>query len=423
LSVLNKIFKSGQAFAWAIQLVAFSIPILKLGLQIPILILIVVWVFTPKQNLNKVFWPILVFSGIYLFHAIGLLYTSNIGRGLEDMEQKLSLLLFPIIVGTAVPMNRPAYRKTMGAFVLGTFVAVAISFITSWLDFRETSNPMEFYMKFFSPIQHPSYLAMYMNMAIFILIYNTFKRSLSRATEFFYWLLAAFLAMSLIFPASKMGLLMFLVLIISMVFVSYKLGKLFSRQSLYMALIAGFFVIFYSQDPIAQARVGTAIAVTSEEAQVKQKETRSEVESNTARFLVWSVALDGIQEHPMGVGTGATLDYLVPEYAERGYEGLAEIRLNPHNTYLELALEVGVIATIWFVFSLLFPVRMILIDQNWIYGFFILNVSLNFMVESMLEGQSGVVFFAFFNAVFFFHSKLVRDENKERVLNKNRFEI
>jgi len=413
LNVLKKIFQSGQAFAWAIQLVAFSIPILKMGLQIPILILIIVWIFSPKQNLKKVIWPILVFSGIYLFHALGLIYSSNLDAGLTDMIQKLSLLLFPVMVGTAVPMDRQDYRNTMGAFVIGTVAATLIGYGTSWVSYSQTNDLDAFYMSDFSPFHHPSYLAMYMNMAIFILVFNTYKRKLSRGMEFIYWLGVLFLSLSLIFPASKMGLLTFVILVISIVFVASKLKKIVSRQSFLLLATSVLFVLFYLNDPIAKSRVERAISVTKDKAEDNMDKERSQVESSTARLLVWGVALDEIQKHPLGVGTGDTQELLVEKYLERGYEEIAEMRLNPHNTYLELALEVGIIALIWFVFSLVFPLRMILLDQNWIYGFFILNVSLNFMVESMLEGQSGVVFFAYFNAVFFFHSKLVRDENIE----------
>ena len=413
MNVLKKIFQSGQAFAWAIQLVAFSIPILKMGLQIPILILIIVWIFSPKQNFKKVIWPILVFSGIYLFHALGLIYSSNLDAGLTDMIQKLSLLLFPVMVGTAVPMDRQDYRNTMGAFVIGTVAATLIGYGTSWVSYSQTNDLDAFYMSDFSPFHHPSYLAMYMNMAIFILVFNTYKRKLSRGMEFIYWLGVLFLSLSLIFPASKMGLLTFVILVISIVFVASKLKKIVSRQSFLLLATSVLFVLFYLNDPIAKSRVERAISVTKDKAEDNMDKERSQVESSTARLLVWGVALDEIQKHPLGVGTGDTQELLVEKYLERGYEEIAEMRLNPHNTYLELALEVGIIALIWFVFSLVFPLRMILLDQNWIYGFFILNVSLNFMVESMLEGQSGVVFFAYFNAVFFFHSKLVRDENIE----------
>jgi len=384
-----------------------------MGLQIPILILIIVWIFSPKQNLKKVIWPILVFSGIYLFHALGLIYSSNLDAGLTDMIQKLSLLLFPVMVGTAVPMDRQDYRNTMGAFVIGTVAATLIGYGTSWVSYSQTNDLDAFYMSDFSPFHHPSYLAMYMNMAIFILVFNTYKRKLSRGMEFIYWLGVLFLSLSLIFPASKMGLLTFVILVISIVFVASKLKKIVSRQSFLLLATSVLFVLFYLNDPIAKSRVERAISVTKDKAEDNMDKERSQVESSTARLLVWGVALDEIQKHPLGVGTGDTQELLVEKYLERGYEEIAEMRLNPHNTYLELALEVGIIALIWFVFSLVFPLRMILLDQNWIYGFFILNVSLNFMVESMLEGQSGVVFFAYFNAVFFFHSKLVRDENIE----------
>ena len=411
MSGISKIFKSGQAFAFTAKLVAFSIPVLKIGIQFPILLLIIAWAFSPKKILKEVFWPILVFSGIYLFHLIAMTYSTNVDLGLVDLEQKLSLLLFPIIMGTVVPMKRKDYRQTMGAFVIGTIVAVIIGFVSSWLLFQSTGDPKAFYMSDFSPVHHPSYLAMYMNMAIFILVYNTYKRQLKKRTELLYWVGALFLSLSLVFPASKMGLLMFIILVVSLVFVAARMQKLFSHQSLYLVLLSLFFVFFYTKDPVAKARMDRAISVTTADQDSENPEAPkplSQTESSTARLIVWGITIDEIKANPLGVGTGDVGDHLKEKYLESGYDQIAEKGLNPHNTYLELALEVGILGLIWFVFSLLYPTRMILIDRNWIYGFFILNISLNFLVESMLEGQSGVVFFAFFNAVFFFHSKLVR---------------
>ena len=41
-------------------------------------------------------------------------------------------------------------------------------------------------------------------------------------------------------------------------------------------------------------------------------------------------------------------------------------------------------------------------EGNWLYAFFLFSIIFNFLVESMLEKQSGVIYFAFFNALLYF---------------------
>jgi O-antigen ligase len=104
---------------------------------------------------------------------------------------------------------------------------------------------------------------------------------------------------------------------------------------------------------------------------------------------------------------GAVMDQA---YLDRGYDALAEKSLNPHNSFLQLAVGLGIIALLWFLFSLIYPLPTIYKNHLWIYGFFLLSIGLNFMVESMLEKQSGVIFFAFFNSFFYFLNPSVKRE-------------
>jgi O-antigen ligase len=156
---------------------------------------------------------------------------------------------------------------------------------------------------------------------------------------------------------------------------------------------------------VASARVEKAVAVTTE---MDQPKTESQIESNTARLYAWSTSFGIIKESPLGVGTGDINDAMVSAYRKQNLDQLADKGLNPHNEYLQLAVSVGILAALIFLFSLFYPFPHIIRSEDWIYGIFLLSVMAQFSVESMLEKQSGVIFFAFFNTFFFFSTKSLK---------------
>jgi O-antigen ligase len=109
-----------------------------------------------------------------------------------------------------------------------------------------------------------------------------------------------------------------------------------------------------------------------------------------------------IAAHPFGVGTGDISDVLVENYRREGLYDLADTELNPHNSFLQIALAQGIPALLVFLFSLAYSSWVTVQRKDWLYAFFLISIVLNFMVESMLEKQSGVIFFAFFNVFLFF---------------------
>ncbi len=393
----NRWLDSGMAFAIGSALIAFCIPVFKNGIQIPIILTAIAWLFTPKTKLRINWKIILFFSSLWLFHLLGMLYTENIPRGLNDLEQKIALLVFPLLYGSVREFTRRELAIALYAFCAGTLVAVVIAFISSYNDYVHTYDVMEFYMSQFSPVHHPSYIALYMNFAIAALIIGIFHGSISGKWGVAARIALAVLAVSLVFPASKAGLINFIFLLVFLLFMLW-----FKKQFTWsrITLIAGItilFFIFAARDPVAGSRVAAAVNTASGE-----KTGQNEIESNQARLIGWSVAVDEISQHPFGVGTGDINDVLVARFRADGYDQLAESNLNPHNNYLQIALAQGIPAMILFVLSLLFPFRKIMKQGNWLYAFFLFSMMFNFLVESMLEKQSGVIFFAFFNALFYF---------------------
>ncbi len=145
-------FRKPEDFYQAtIYLLAFSIPVLKYGIQIPIILLIVAWLFAKKKVNKKALIPILLFASVYIFHLIAMLYTENVDRGAKDLMQKLSLILFPVIIGTGPKLTKEVRVKGMKFFVLGALVAVVLGFVSSAIAYSSSGIISEFYISNFSP--------------------------------------------------------------------------------------------------------------------------------------------------------------------------------------------------------------------------------------------------------------------------------
>jgi hypothetical protein len=68
---------------------------------------------------------------------------------------------------------------------------------------------------------------------------------------------------------------------------------------------------------------------------------------------------------------------------------------------LQSALGLGILGIINIILIFLLPFIYSIKEKNYLYAFFLIIVGLNLFVESMFETQAGVMFYAFFNILFF----------------------
>ena len=102
------------------------------------------------------------------------------------------------------------------------------------------------------------------------------------------------------------------------------------------------------------------------------------------------------------MGTGDSKDELLKEYEKQGMAGAIENKLNTHNEYYQVIVGIGVIGFVLFLLSIFIPLGFAFKSNNVFYMFFILIIIFNFLSESMLETQAGVMFYAFFNSLLCF---------------------
>ena len=87
----------------------------------------------------------------------------------------------------------------------------------------------------------------------------------------------------------------------------------------------------------------------------------------------------------------------------------ADKRLNCHNQFFETFLATGFFGFILLASFMLVGIVLALRRKSFIYLIYIVICGCHFMVESMLETQAGVVYFAFFNCLLFAQLNHIQD--------------
>ena len=134
--------------------------------------------------------------------------------------------------------------------------------------------------------------------------------------------------------------------------------------------------------------------------------------STAERIATWGSSCEIIAKHPFyGVGTGDVKDALMEQYKAHGYSKILSQKLDSHNQYLQTFIALGVFGLALLLYLLFMPAIRAFQRRDLISLSFILIFAMNISVESMLENQAGVVFYALFNSMLFVFYRYLPGEN------------
>ncbi len=392
--------------------VAFLIPVVPRMVPLGIVLLTINWLIGSnfrlsfrefKTNHRKKY--LVLFSVFYLIYVAGLAYSANMGYAFFDLEVKLSLLIFPLIFAFSPwPLyGEDEWKKILKAFVAGCLTGALLLLVHANVEYSMEPDYHAFLYSRLSWYIHPSYLSMYYNLAIIIIyahVASGNKGLLTRMNLFYLFSALFFMWMTLLLN-SKAGLIT-LVLLWPGLPIWWWLTNVWRRMvpmfllTIVMFLITGSFLAPLIFDRFAEIDT------------MMEKDNKERVETNSTgdRLVAWSASAELIRENPwFGVGTGDVKDALVEKYRVNNAIPALKNRLNAHNQYLQTAVTLGMPGVAVLVLMLVMPAIYAIRNKMWIYLFFLVIFSLNLMVESMLEVQAGVVYYAFFNALFFASEK------------------
>lgn len=324
------------------------------------------------------------FLSLYLLNFIGLIYSSNIDAGLFQLEVQMSLFLVPLIVLTSNTINKFTLPEVLKTYVLGTAFAFLLCLIYASLSFNKDGNPIAFFYTHLSYFMHAGYFSMYINLSISILILLIFHGR--NKVLWMHYILLSFFIVAIYLLSSRTAM------IVTTILVSYGIlylvfPKLKWKASFFGLVSSTFlaaFIIYGTINMVSVNRVGNL-----------SQETQNENSSFGSRLAMWKYSIDEIKESPwIGYGTGDAKDVVQERFRSENLEYAVEHNLNVHNEFMQVMLNFGIFGLLALVIPMLWPMYFVQKKGNFLYVLFIGNVALNFMTESALETQAGVVWYA-----------------------------
>ena len=338
---------------------------------------------------------------LYILYLVYAIPTNHLPIALDFLEYKLSLLAFPFVLAFE-PKFRVNWKYVFYSFLIAVLLLVIYDLAQASIHYAKTGVLNSFYSSALSPTHHPTYLTAFLSLAIMISL--RFAKSVdSLKLKMILWGMIGLLVLLHVPLASLSGML-FLVLFFSGVFI-YLLVKKRKWVSLLIMVISSFALVFsvLKVQPSLNTNINNTIFLVNEYTDSPKKfiQTRPfPMQGNEARLVVWKVAFDIFMEHPMGVGLGNLEEMMHQRLVELGLNQQAALNYNPHNQYLQIAAEIGIIGLLLFLGILLYGIVWAISSKNWLLLLVILSLAINCLFESMLQRQSGIVFYCFWICLF-----------------------
>jgi O-antigen ligase len=361
-------------------------------------VIIILWFITSLFCFNKEKFRtgfknpwFLLMLGFFFMHGISGLLSGNKQEGLTGVEVKLSFLAFPYFFFLC-DINSNTIKRMMMAFVSGCFFALLVCLVrAAYIYFTADDN--EFFYNLFSVLIHAGYFSMFMLFCILILVfaYPLWFPDDKGANFIRYFFIISFL-MGIFLCASKMGYIAAVIILLIVPFIKFKEKLNMKTISVTFVLFAVIVFSLLKFFPKPFERLDNALTTVS-----SKSIDKTSTESTAVRLLIWKESLEIIKDNFwLGVGTGDANDVLQDKYREKGLTGALEHNLNTHNQYFQTTIALGVLGGVIMLILTFGALVYALFKRNAILALFSLIIILNFMVESMLQTQSGNLFFTGF---------------------------
>lgn len=355
--------------------------------------------------------PVLFIGLLYVIYLIGIIFTNHLDIALKYAEYKMSLLIFPLLLSVRTKENFNL-APVISGLVIGLLIASFMGLVHSYGIYRHTQDfNNAFGSSLFSYIHHPSYFSVFLTIGLAGIWYGYFQQWKGYKLLPVVLISAYFLLLQL-FCFSFAGMLFLLLLgfIVLLTWIYKRFGKIvFAILVVVLPLIP--FLVYKNYIHIYNT-VNEMIAAVGQYAKSPSDFVRKTdaVAGNDVRLVMWTVSAQEFGKHPMGVGTGNIDDHLSWRLARYGQYEMAKqdekhsIRYNPHNQYLQTGLEIGMIGLLVFLLIIFSSIVFAWRHKNWILLILAANLAFNSIFESMLQRESGIVFYTFWICVLVLYS-------------------
>lgn len=380
-----------------IQLVAICICLEKTSMRILLLLVVVFGFFNGNYQIlkSKTSWVKLSTTILWLIPFVQLFLISSLVEYWPKLETKLSLILLPLIILIALDLKKEILQQLLKLFLIGSILSCIICTINGIFSFFISGNYNSFFYQELSIFHHPSYFSMYLNFSIGLLYINFIKPiknfNINRKLSL---LLIIFLTLIIVLVSSKNGWVTNILLHLFFSIIILKNEKFnIKHLSIISLIIISFISIKQIPSLNWRAQEFTKNFTSS---------SANSTSSTSARLIAWKSSFELIKNKPLvGYGTGLSKIELNKIYLDKGHSSI--LNINAHNQFIQFQLDHGIIGTICLLFFTIIMFVFTLFSRDYLYTLFLAIIIINFITESILQTQSGITFFAFFNTLFFYN--------------------
>jgi hypothetical protein len=323
-------------------------------------------------------------------------------RANEILEIKFSYIAIPLMAYLIAPIHSAQMERLYKMFVLGCLGFDIIAIAHAAILFHQTSDATNLYYQGLSWYIHPSYQAMYHCFAIYLLARGILLKPLFGSSNIISFFLVIIFCGMMGALASKAGLVCLVAK--GAGFILYSWVQRRAVKHITILTIASIVIVVLINAVLAGVSsriteagkdVGALVSSSSEE--VMHTTAYSSV---TLRIVTWSSAFQILIANPFGVGTGKASSYLDDYYISHEQPYAASLHLNAHQQFLQHGLDIGWIGILLLILTFYFLGRHLVRAHNYSGVIFCLLCFVNFLLESMLETQAGIIFFFFWLMVY-----------------------
>ncbi|MES2397297.1 MAG: O-antigen ligase family protein [Bacteroidota bacterium] len=305
-------------------------------------------------------------------------------------------------------LKRGLVNKILLSFVISCFLATLLSILHIYYLHFYTEIPLpsltveSFYRDNFTSLLdiHPTYYSMYITFSTIVIVFFLFRdwNKLKIYVKFLALFVIVYFAFINILLSSRMLLLISLLMLVTLLI-----------RFLFKNRVAGIIIILF-------LTLSTTFFFIHKNNIIKKRFTElTETQwtppigiyynSTNLRVGILNCSFSLLKNNWLfGFGTGSAQKNLNACYQSSGYSDVLFIdQYDTHNQYLNVWLNTGVIGLAIFLLTIVIPMKKAYKANCFLYLAFLSLIALCCFTESLLERQSGIVFYAFFNSLFSFH--------------------
>jgi O-antigen ligase len=321
-------------------------------------------------------WEVLLYFVVLL---TGLVYSTDLMKGLRLIETSASLLLVPLVFHQHVITEKIKAEDIFISFIAGVIVSCLICLAYAFTTFLQTGDINRFLYYNFTQIVdvHPTYIAYYIIFSITWFLHKLYF-NFNQSNRIIIHIVVFFLFGVLLLTGGQTS------------FIS-------------LLLVFSFFILKFILESRLNIKVFTIIQIGVMLVMmftVSSRISNSDLNDSWDRFSLWGAGIQANSNPFIGEGTGGYQDVLNKYYENHQMLDYAETSMNSHNQFIQVYFSNGLIGLVSILLLLSIP----------IYKSFKMGSSLGILIffpflvygmtEVFLGRYEGVVFFALLRQVF-----------------------